>query len=169
MILNISGQKLRIAFLPDSYTSRTQLKLTGSFFRMPDDEEDHHEETYEEEFQDSSEDEEKYLTEAKLRKMKLLNDQLREVNEELKERRGIHEKLMDGLDGELDYWERMLERVKKYGGHASEKKGRRRELEEKIDNFRKERWREQVKAWRGFQDLLRGARGLNRAHSTLGS
>ncbi|KXB01175.1 hypothetical protein AKJ43_03615, partial [candidate division MSBL1 archaeon SCGC-AAA261D19] len=44
---------------------------------------------------------------------------------------------------------------------------RKRELRNRIENLKQEQWRENVRAWRDSQDLLREARGLNRALNDL--
>ncbi|KXA99905.1 hypothetical protein AKJ41_04710, partial [candidate division MSBL1 archaeon SCGC-AAA259O05] len=88
---------------------------------------------------------------------------------------------MQELKNEVDYSERMLDREKKYGsprgrtggGRSSGEDRRAQEGEveggapEKIDELKKERWREQVRAWRDTQDLMREARKLNRVLSDL--
>ncbi|KXA95574.1 hypothetical protein AKJ36_00060 [candidate division MSBL1 archaeon SCGC-AAA259I07] len=128
---------------------------------MPEDEEDHSDEN-----RSLFERPGKYTERGKRRRIKLLREQLEQVKRELRERRRVHEKVNGDLRNEVDYSERMLDRVKKYGS-PEEKDRRKEELRRKIDEFKKERWRERVRAWRDTQDLMREARKLNRALSDL--
>ncbi|KXB01744.1 hypothetical protein AKJ41_00535, partial [candidate division MSBL1 archaeon SCGC-AAA259O05] len=109
---------------------------------------------------------EEHTERGKRRRIKLLRDQLEQVERELRERRRVHEKVNGDLRNEVDYSETMLDRVKKYGSPERENR-RKEELRGKIDELKKERWREQVRAWRDTQDLMREARKLNRVLSDL--
>ncbi|KXA92166.1 hypothetical protein AKJ64_03860 [candidate division MSBL1 archaeon SCGC-AAA259E17] len=128
---------------------------------MPEDEENHSDEN-----RSLFERPGKYTERGKRRRIKLLRDQLEQVKRELRERWRVHEKVNGELKNEVDYSKRMLDRVKKHGPPEREDR-RKEELRRKIDELKKERWRERVRAWRDTQDLMREARKLNRALSDL--
>lgn len=104
---------------------------------------------------------EKYAAKSKGRRIKLLEAQLDDVKEDLKDRLGIHKSLEREFEREKDFKERKLDRVKKFGSPEGKDK-RKRKLRDEIESLKKEQWRERVKVWRDSQDLLREARKLNR-------
>ncbi|KXB03154.1 hypothetical protein AKJ45_02365 [candidate division MSBL1 archaeon SCGC-AAA261F19] len=108
----------------------------------------------------------RYAIQGKLRRIRLLEDQLQEVKEDLEERLEIHEELDREFSQERGFKERKLERVERFGS-LEDGELRKRELRNRIENLKQEQWRENVRAWRDSQDLLREARGLNRALNDL--
>ncbi len=109
----------------------------------------------------NGEDPEQYAAKSKGRRIKLLEAQLDDVKEDLKDRVELHKSLEKEFEREKDFKERKLDRVRKFGSSKGKDK-RKRELRNDIENLKKEQWRERVKVWRDSQDLLREARKLNR-------